>query len=104
MNNNHLYLLLKSVSSNSSIRRLTREGISYKSIAEYTNLAVRENLLANDGSRIILTAKGEDKLKELEPFFKKTNKEEWILPDEKNKTRKLDKSNIFVPRQDDLDF
>lgn len=104
MNNNHLYLFLKTISSNSSVKRLTREGISFKTIAEYTNLAIRDSLIINKENRIVLTEIGESRLSQLEPFYKKTNKEDWILPDTKNKIRQIDKNNIFLPWQDELDF
>jgi hypothetical protein len=34
----------------------------------------------------------------------KSNKEEWIKPDLKNKIAKIDRNEVFLPRQDELSF
>lgn len=104
MEKKHLYILLDIIFRNGSIKRLSRKGIDYNKIAKQTQLAIEEELVGYDEGRITLTEKGIELLKELEVTYKKTNKDEWIEKDEKNRIDKLEKNFIFIPRQDELSF
>jgi hypothetical protein len=104
MNEKELYLLLVVIQNNGNVKRLTREGISYLKIAELTNEAIVNNLVIYNDDIITLSEKGLDLLNQLGKNYKKTNKEEWIEKDLKNKIQKLNKNIIFVPKQNDLFF
>jgi hypothetical protein len=104
MDDNKLYLLLDVLFRNGSIKNLTRQEITYKEIAEQTNKAILSGLAVNVNNRIVLTKKGLVLLKRLGKKYKKTNKDEWIEKDLKNKIPKLDKNSLFLPRQDELTF
>lgn len=104
MEPNKLYLLLDVINRNGSVKKLTREGITFNEIAEQTNNAIFENLVSNKDDKIVLTAKGIELLGVLEKEHKRTNKNEWIEKDFKNKIPKLEKNMLFLPRQDELSF
>lgn len=98
------YILLEIILKNGSINRLTNNGVSYDEISKLITLLISENLIEYKDEKISLTEKGMIELKSLEIIFKKKKKEEWILPDEKSKIAKLEKSFIFVPKQNELTF
>lgn len=104
MDENKLYLLLNVIFRNSSVKKLTRRGITFSEIAELTNKAIQEELVINSKEKIVLTIKGKKILKKLEIKYKKTNKDEWIEKDLKNKISKIDKNSLFLPRQNELTF
>ncbi len=104
MDDNKLYLLLDVIFRNGSVKKLTRQGISYNEIAEQTNKAIQSELVINKNNRIVLTEKGMEILKQLEKRYKRTNKEEWIERDLKYKIQKIDKNSLFLPRQNELTF
>jgi predicted methyltransferase len=104
MEENKLYLLLDVIFKNGSVKKLTREGITFSEIAIETNNAIENELVTNNNEKIILTEKGIELLKALETRFKKTNKSEWIEKDLKNKIPKLDKNLLFLPSQNELSF
>ena len=105
MREKKLYLLLSVVRSNGNIRRLTRENITYKDIADLTNYAIEHNLVEYDENDVIhLTGKGEEKLNELEISYKERNKDKWIEPEKKSKITKISKNFIYLPYQDELHF
>lgn len=104
MSDSNLYILLSVIKNNGDIRRLKREGLEYLEIAEYTNQIISNKLAKYIEKNILLTEKGEKKLKELEKTFKKTKKVNWIEKEMKSKIPKLDKNFIFLPNQNDLDF
>ena len=98
------YDLLDIILKNGSINRLTREGVELEQIADFINILTSENFIEYKNEKIKLTSTGLKELKKLEIIFKKTTKSEWILPDEKNRIAKLEKSFIFVPKQNELLF
>lgn len=104
MDDNNLYLLLDVIFRNGSVKKLTRQGISYNEIAEQTNKAIKSELVFNKNNRIVLTEKGIELLKKLETKYKRTNKEEWIERDLKYKLPKNEKNSLFLPRQNELTF
>ncbi len=104
MDEHKLYDLLNVIFRNSSVRSLVRQGVSYKEIAELTNAALTSGLLIYSNDKIILSEEGLHQIKVLEKHYKRTNKDEWILPDLKSRVAKIDKNDIFLPRQDELTF
>lgn len=104
MKNKNLITLLHIINSRGNIKRLTRQGLSFKDITELIELAVSDDLLIYDKEKISLTEKGNITLKNGQEFIKKTNKEVWIEKDKKNQIARMEKNTIFVPRQDELTF
>ncbi|MFH7004238.1 hypothetical protein [Flavobacterium bizetiae] len=101
---NNLYLLLDVIKKSGSVKKLTRIGITFNQIAEYTNQAIQKGLITNVENKIVLTELGLESLEVLEKHYKKTNKEEWIEIDVENKIPKIEKNSIFLPRQNALTF
>lgn len=99
-----LFLLLSVIKNNGDIKRLTREGISYKQIAELTNEAISSNLVKYNNELIELSELGISKFEEIKGNYKRTNKEQWIEEEKKSQIAKIDKNYIFVPRQNELTF
>jgi hypothetical protein len=105
MNEKYLYTLLIIVKKNGDALRLIREGLTYLEIADLTNTALDEGYIEfGKEDELITTAKGDIKILELESQFKKTNKREWISPENKSKIPKLDKDFIFLPHQNEIHF
>jgi len=104
MIDNKLTILLQIIQNNGNVRRLIREGSSFKDIAQLTTIAIEEGYLEYVEERVSLTEKGRFFLQETLERIKKTNKEEWIEKDFKSQIPRIDKSTIFVPRQDELTF
>lgn len=104
MDINNKYILLDIILKNGSINRLTNNGVAYDEISTLINTLITEKLIEYKNEKISLTENGIIELKKLEIIFKKKNKEEWILPDEKSRIAKLEKSFIFVPKQNELTF
>jgi hypothetical protein len=104
MNEKNLYILLKIIFNNSSVKQLSREGMSFSKIAVLTSESIKDGLIIQTNDRIMLSEIGIEKFKELEKNYKKTNKEEWIMKDLKNKIVKLDENVLFLPRQNELSF
>ncbi|MDV4102475.1 hypothetical protein CMT19_15655 [Elizabethkingia anophelis] len=104
MLNNKLIILLQIIQNNGNIKRLTREGVSFKSIAQLTTIAIEKEYLEYKEEKILLTKQGVSYLEENLKQIKKNNKAEWIEKDLKSKINRIDKNTIFVPRQDELTF
>lgn len=104
MTTENKYILLDIILKNGSINRLTNNGISYEEISKFISDLIAEKLIEYKNEKILLTKEGQIEYKSLELIFKKKNKEEWILPDEKSRIAKLEKSFIFVPKQNELTF
>jgi hypothetical protein len=104
MEQKELYLLLNVIRQNGDIKRLVREGISYKQIAELTNEAIIQKLVTYKEDKIELSDLGNAQFEQIKNFYKRTNKNEWIEIDKKNEIVKWDKNKIFIPRQNELTF
>ena len=104
MKDKHLYRLLEIVNRKGDVRSLIAEGITFKEIGDLTALALKQEYFQFSNEAINITEKGLQKLKIDSENFKRTNKEEWILPDLKSKIKKIDKNDIFLPHQNDLSF
>src|SRR6187402_2676657 len=104
MNEKHIYTLLKVVNSNANVKLMTRIGLTFSKIADLTNYAINEGYLEHTKEKIVLSKKGFSKFKELDTKLKNINKEEWIEKDIKSIVPKLDKSIMFVPKQNELTF
>jgi hypothetical protein len=104
MEEKELYLLLNVIKNNGDIKRLVREGINYKEIAELTNEAISRKLVTYIDNQILLSDLGNSRFEEIKNNYKKTNKDEWIEKDKKNQIPGIEKNTIFVPRQNELTF
>lgn len=104
MNKKNLYLLLTIVKNNGSIKRLTREGLTFKMIAEISNSAIKEGYLIYENNLTTLSSTGNQFIEDFGPEFKLTNKDEWIQKDFSSKIKRLEKDFIFLPNQNELNF
>ncbi len=104
MKEENLYTLLDVIYKNGSVKRLTRNGISFNEIAKISEQAILDGLIINTSERIILTGNGIELLKSLEKKYKKTNKNEWIDKELKSQVKRIDKNFIFLPSQNELTF
>lgn len=104
MDNKYLYILLNVIKKNGDIRKLKREGLEYKEIAELTKSLITQKLVNYKSDKIILSDKGEEKLKSLEVEYKVRDKKQWIMGENKSKIPKLDKDFIFLPNQNEIHF
>lgn len=104
MNENHIFILLSIVKNNGDIKRLIRLGLSFQAIAELTEIAINRNLLNYMDENISITKNGYELMEKLEKKFKQTDKEKWIDPENESRVSKLEKNDVFLPKQDDLWF
>ena len=96
--------MLDIVQKNGDVRKVINEGADFEMIGNLTTYALAEGFLEFENNRLIVTQKGITKIELEKKEYKKTNKEEWIKPDLKNKVSKIDKNDIFLPSQDELTF
>ena len=104
MEERKLVLLLHIIKSNGNIKRLLKNGGSYKDIFELTQIAIERGFLTYENDKVELTTTGTDFLIIKQAGLKKQNKDEWIEKDLKNKISKLDKKTLFLPNQNELSF
>jgi hypothetical protein len=104
MKEKELYILLTVIKNNGDVKRLTREGLSYKDVAEMTNKAITDGLIIYGNDSISLSEKGSEILLMLDKRLKQTDKNKWIEPENQSKTSILDKNDVFLPNQNDLSF
>jgi hypothetical protein len=104
MNEKHLYTLLNVIKTNGDIRKLKREGIEYKEIAELTKLAITKEYVQYENDIVKLSDKGLEKINELDNRYKVINKDLWIEAENKSKIPKLEKDFIFLPNQNEIHF
>ncbi|OIR07669.1 hypothetical protein GALL_103340 [mine drainage metagenome] len=97
-----LFQLLKIVKHEKNLQSLLRLGISYHTIARFTEQVSKEGLVILTDEGIVLSEIGEKKYEELKIANKRMNKEEWIEREEKSKINKLDPDFIFLPDQREL--
>lgn len=103
MTDRYLYKLLEAVSRKTDIRKLVNEGIDYKQIGDLTTICLTQGYLIFEDKALTITAKGLEKIEIDSKRFKRINKNEWILPDEKSKRKKIDENDIFLPSESELD-
>ncbi|RKN83236.1 hypothetical protein [Ulvibacterium marinum] len=104
MNEKHIYLSLLKVKNNTSINELIHEGLRYKEILELIRFILNKKYITETEDSVILSQHGEKMLKELATTYKKTDKKSWIKQDEKSLIKKMKKSDIFIPRSNELTF
>lgn len=104
MNDNNLYSLLAIIKQNGDVRRLIRNGLDYKMIAELTNSAILAGYIVYEHETVSLSKEGELKFLELDKHLKITDKKKWIEPKNDSKISPIDKDFIFLPKQDELHF
>ncbi|MFI8606697.1 hypothetical protein ACIGCP_19695 [Cellulophaga baltica] len=104
MNEKHLYILLNIVKNNGDIRRLTREGIGFKEIAELSNEAIKNKFLLYQDKSISISELGQKTIKNLDAKFKTIDKSKWIEKEKSSRITKMDKDFIFLPNQNELHF
>lgn len=97
-------LILNTISKGGSVRKLIHEGLTFRKISILLEKLVDENLLQYKNEKISLTSKGSKFLKDGYNSIKKSNKEEWIKPEERSRILKIRDDFIFLPLQSELDF
>jgi len=104
MNEKNLYILLSIINKNSSVSKLTREGLTFPKIAELAKHAISINLVVHKDDKIKLSEAGLNMLNKLEEKHRVTDKEKWIEKELKSIIPKLDEDSIFLPNQNNLTF
>jgi len=104
MKEQDLYILLSIIKNNGDVKRLMREGLSYKDVAELTTIAITDGLIIYVNDLISLSEKGNEILLSLDKKFKRIDKSKWIEPENQSKISILDKKDVFLPNQNDLWF
>lgn len=104
MKDRKLVTLLHIIQSNGNVKRLLREGMSFKELTQLINVAIGKGFLTYENEKVALTKSGVELLTLELDILKNQNKDEWIKKDFKNQIPKLDKNSIFLPRQDELTF
>lgn len=99
-----LTLLLNIVKNKGNIQRLRRQNLSFRQVVDLTEQAVEAGFVAYVDSKISLTDIGQAFLESNITLMKKTNKEEWIEPDYKNKVKPFAKNEVFLPDRNELSF
>ena len=97
-------LILNTISKGGSVRKLIHEGLTFRKISTLLEELVDEDLLQYKDERISLTANGSKFLKDGFFSIKKSNKEDWIEPEQRSKILKIRDDFIFLPLQSELDF
>ncbi|MFC0426580.1 hypothetical protein [Chryseobacterium scophthalmum] len=104
MNDKHLYLALLKIKNNTNINELVHEGLELFEITNLLKQIIELNYLIETESELILSETGYKSFTILDTQYKKTNKSEWIRPDDKNIIKKIRKNDIFVPSSKELTF
>ncbi|REC48726.1 hypothetical protein DRF62_19745, partial [Chryseobacterium piscium] len=82
MNDKHLYLALLKIKNNTNINELVHEGLELFEITNLLKQIIELNYLIETESELILSETGYKSFTILETQYKKTNKSEWIRPDD----------------------
>jgi predicted transcriptional regulator len=96
-----LYKMLITIKEQKNLQSLLRLGMTYRQIADFAKQISGEGFVQLTDKGIVITEKGEKLLEDLAGVNKKTNKEEWIEPEEKARVEKISRDFIFLPRQSD---
>lgn len=97
-------LLLRVIHEDGDIKLLRHHNISFREIGEMVETSVEEGLLTNSDDIISLTDQGKDFLEGNIGIIKERDKSKWIELDRKNKIRKIDRDEVFLPAQNALSF
>ena len=97
-------LLLSIIHNNGSVKKLIREGFTYKGISELLEVLVDEDLIIYENDKISLTKEGQRFLDDKSQLIKKQDKNLWIEPKNDSKISSIEKDFIFLPKQDELHF
>lgn len=104
MDNKKTVLLLRVLHEDGDINILRHHNMSFREIAELVEHNVKEEFLTDSGDKISLTERGMEYLKNNIGLVKERDKSKWIEPDKKNKIRKIDRDEVFLPTQNALSF
>lgn len=104
INEKDLVLLLNIVKNNGNIRRLSRENLSFRQIIDLTEKAAEAGFVKYEDNKITLTKSGDEFLETKIALIKKTDKNEWIEPDYKNKIKPFPKNDVFLPDRGEFSF
>jgi len=99
-----LFKLLLIVKGNGNITELKKDGHSYVRIAEFVKYLVDEELAEKKDGKLSLSDIGMKRLKELNKKHDRKNFTQWIVPEDRSRVDKLDKSFVYLPNQNELNF
>jgi hypothetical protein len=94
--------LLKVIYNNGNIEPLRLMGYEYTQIIMFINFELEENNAEYINGKLILTKKGNEFLAELENNKKGPGR--WIEPEIQSRIAKIEKNDIFLPSQNDLNL
>jgi len=87
-----------------SIVELIKDGYTYGQIATMINELVAEEFIIEIEDELVLTAKGEGILIESNGKGNFKGIEQWIVPDEKSRSQKLEENELYLPNRNELHF
>jgi len=99
-----LFKLLLIVKGNGNITDLRKDGHSYVRIAEFINYLEEEELAEKKDGKFTISNTGMKRLKELNKKHDRKNFTQWIVPEDRSRVDKLDKSFVYLPNQNELNF
>ena len=78
--------------------------MSFRQITELIEQNINEGYLDNSQDKIQITVLGAEYLRQNEHLIKERDKSKWIELDHKNKIKKIQKDDVFLPAQNALSF
>lgn len=98
MKDSILFKLLLSIKGNGSVTTFLKDGYKYSQIAKFVNYVVKEEFVGkNEKGTLVLSEKGNNKIKELNKKYSRVNSNQWIAPDDSSKISKLGENDIYLP-------
>ena len=99
-----LLMLLNIIFNKGSIKKIIRDGVTYKEIPALTDIGIEKGFIIYEEEKISLSELGYTYLIENISKIKLKTKSEWIEKDKKNQIPKIGINDIFLPSKDSLIF
>lgn len=97
-------LLLGIIDKDSDVKKLKYYGLTYRQIGELIEANVENGNLNSEHESVVLTQKGKEYLEQNKNLIKEPDKSKWIEIDFKNKIKKINKEDVFLPSSKHLSF
>ncbi|WP_261304008.1 hypothetical protein [Paenibacillus andongensis] len=94
----HLLLLLHIIKNNGNVENLRNHGLDYSQIANMLSNAINDNLAKYDDIEFSLTEEGARKFEELNKLLNRKAYEAMISPQTEYRMDKVDKYEIYLPK------
>jgi hypothetical protein len=104
MDNNIQLLILKIIKFSGDINPLIKMGYEYAQIANLIKNEIDSGHAERHSGELVITAKGNIKIEELNKGFKRKDASVWIEPEHESKISRISVDDIYLPNQEDLSF